>query len=66
MAEGLLLFNKENAFLKDVDRPNRGSIHGVVMLIGCVSLTTGIALKINQKTIHFKSTHAILGKYPEF
>lgn len=66
MAEGLLLFNRENSFLKDVDRVSKGSFHGAVMFIACACITTGIALKINQKTNHFTTTHGILGISPKF
>lgn len=66
MAEGLLLFNKENSFLKDMDRVNRGKVHGAVMFVACSCLTVGIALKINQKvqssSNHFTTTHSIIGK----
>ncbi|KAJ8916367.1 hypothetical protein NQ315_005064 [Exocentrus adspersus] len=65
MAEALLLFNKENSFLVNVDRAKRGSIHAAVMFLGFACITAGIALKINQKeergSKHFTSTHGILG-----
>ncbi|XP_018567192.1 cytochrome b561 domain-containing protein 2-like [Anoplophora glabripennis] len=65
MAEGLLLFNKENSFLKDMDRATRGTVHGGVMCAACISLTIGIALKIDQKvqasSNHFTSNHSKIG-----
>lgn len=66
VAEGVQLYRRVSLFFDDTDRINRILPHGVVMALGLVHMTIGIALKIKQKVdldkAHFESNHAIIGK----
>ncbi|KAJ8962908.1 hypothetical protein NQ318_001319 [Aromia moschata] len=62
--EAILMFTKEG-FLRDADRFTRSKYHALWAILGCVSVTVGVALKIYQKNEsnrdHFTSTHGRLG-----
>lgn len=66
MAEAVVLFASNSVLTLNVNRVLRGTIHGVLMGCGTLSLTVGMAIKMKQKNDanrdHFTSIHGILGR----
>lgn len=67
MAESSALLNPGNEFFIGVNKPLRGSIHGVLMLLSGIMVIAGVAIKIqdkaNRSSSHLVSAHAIVGTY---
>lgn len=63
MAEGILLFAGDNVWSQELDRKKKYWIHGILLFLGTVALTAGIALEIHSKgnRAHFTSKHGLTG-----
>lgn len=63
MAEGILLFAGDNVWSQELDRKKKYWVHGVLLFLGTVCLTAGIALEIDIKgnRKHFTSKHGLTG-----